>query len=427
MKKVPQRKVCKKPIAGRFFAGLMGCLVSLSVFAAETVPSPLLSMSDVLTLTMNNHADLKALVKQQDVLQGRIRQAATAQRPQIGLMMEDAMGSGDYSGLKSMQTTLTFSWLLEQAQIDSRVKAIESEADQLLLDKQIRALDLAALAARQFIEVLIKTERLTLNKLAVEQAKDVLSAINERIAAGKGSEIERKLGEAELVRRELAVEDLTHDIQASKYQLSALWGQPDTHLRLSGDLLDLPVIPAAQPYVDALKRNPSVQRFATAQRIAQSQIERARIEARPQWQLSAGLRRYETTDDFGFVAGITIPWGNADYNAGTIAALQAQQEVLNSQQASLMQQLDAQLYVLLQEMKHSMHVIETVDTRIVPTLESALSEARKAFELGQLSYNQWSDVRHELLSAQSQLLDAYQSLHLQHIEIQRLTGTSLSQ
>lgn len=427
MKRVPQRKVCKKPIVGRFFAGFMGCLFSLSVFAADTVPSAILSMSDVLTLTMNNHADLKALVKQQDVLQGRITQAATAQRPQIGLMMEDAMGSGDYSGLKSMQTTLTFSWLLEQAQIDSRVKAIKSEAEQLQLDKQIKALDLAALAARQFIEVLIKTERLTLNQLAVEQAKDVLSAINERIAAGKGSEIERKLGEAELVRRELAVEDITHDIQASKYQLSALWGEPDTDYQLSGNLLELPVIPAAQPHVDALKRNPSVQRFATAQRIAQSQIERARIEARPQWQLSAGLRRYETTDDFGFVAGITIPWGNADYNAGTIAALQAQQEVLNSQQASLMQQLDAQLYALLQEMKHSMHVIETVDTRIVPTLESALSEARKAFELGQLSYNQWSDVRHELLSAQSQLLDAYQSLHLQHIEIQRLTGTSLSQ
>lgn len=427
MKNNTRQKVFEKPIAGRFFAGLMGCLLSLTALAADQALAGSLSMRDVVSRTLNNHPDLRALVSQQEVLKGRIKQAATAQRPQIGLMIEDAMGTGEYSALKSTQTTLTFTWLLDRAQIDSRVKALESETDQLLLDKQIKALDLSALAARQFIEVLIKSERLTLNKLAVQQAKEVLSAIDERIEAGKGSEIERKLGEAELVRRELAVEDLEHEIQASKYQLSALWGQPETDYQLSGSLLDLPPVPVAQSFANKLTRNPNVQRFVTAQRIAQSQIEKARIEARPQWQLTAGLRRYETTDDFGLVAGVTIPWGTADYNAGTVAALQAEQEVLNSQQASLLQQLDAQLYVLLQEMKHSMHVIETIANRIVPTLEAALAESRQAFGQGQLSYNQWSDVRHELLSAQSQLLDAYLGLHLQHIEIQRLTGTSLSQ
>ena len=95
-----------------------------------------------------------------------------------------------------------------------------------------------------------------------------------------------------------------------------------------------------------------------------------------------------------------------------------------SEQSALMQSLDAQLYVLLQEMAHSQHVIHTVQTDIVPTLETALSEANNAFEKGQLSYNQYSGVRRELLSAQTQLLEAFESLHLQHIEIQRLTGTS---
>jgi cobalt-zinc-cadmium efflux system outer membrane protein len=91
-----------------------------------------------------------------------------------------------------------------------------------------------------------------------------------------------------------------------------------------------------------------------------------------------------------------------------------------------MQKLDAQLYVLLQEMAHSHHVIETIQAEIIPVLETALTEASQAFDIGKLSYNQWSDIRRELLSAQNQLLDAYQSLHLQHIEIQRLTGVSVS-
>ena len=427
MKKIPQRKLCKKPIAGRFFVGLVACLLSLSVFAEKT-PAPItLSMSDVVSLTLNNHPALQVFVEQKAVLEGRLKQAATAQRPQIGLTVEDALGTGNYSALKSTQTTLTYSWILEHEQIKSRVSAIQSESGKLLLDQEIKALDLSAVAARQFIEVLVKMERLTLNKLAVKQAKEVIKAIDERLAAGKSSVIERKLAEAELLRRELAVEDSEHDIMASKYQLSALWGQPDTDFTLTGNLLDLPPIPATRDYVKRLTENPGVQRFASAQRIAQSQIEKARIEAHPQWQFSAGLRRYEATDDFGFVAEVSIPWGSKDYNAGTVAALQAEQAVLDSQQTALLQQLDAQLYVLLQEMKHSYHVIQTVDDHIVPALESALQEAREAFEKGQLSYSQWSELRRELLGAQSQLLDAYLSLHLQHIEIQRLTGTSLSQ
>lgn len=427
MKRILKVIIFKKPIAGRFFVGLVASLLTLSVFAEKT-PAPItLSMSDVVSLTLNNHPDLQVFVEQKAVLEGRLKQAATGQRPQIALMVEDAMGTGSYSALKSTQTTLTYSWILEHEQIKSRVNAIQSESGKLQLDKEIKALDMSAVAARQFIEVLVKTERLTLNKLAVKQAKEVIKAIDERLAAGKSSVIERKLAEAELLRRELAVEDSEHDIKASKYQLSALWGQPDTDFTLTGNLLDLPPVPAARDYVKKLTENPDVQRFVSAQRIAQLQIEKARIEARPQWQFSAGLRRYEATDDFGFVAEVSIPWGSKDYNAGTVAALQAEQAVLDNQQTALLQQLDAQLYVLLQEMKHSYHVIQTVDDHIVPTLESALQEARQAFEKGQLSYSQWSELRRELLGAQSQLLDAYLSLHLQHIEIQRLTGTSLSQ
>lgn len=427
MKNTCPQIVPKKPMAGRFFAGLIGGLICMAAVAEQTLQPVTYTMHDAVSLTLDNHPDLKVFANQSQIIKGRITQAAMAQRPQIGLMVEDAMGTGSYSAVKSMQTTLTYSWILEQAQIDSRVKAIQSEADKVQLDKEIKALDLAAITARQYIEIMVKSQRLSLSELAVVQAKEVLEAIDHRIAAGKSSDIERKLAQAELIRRDLAVEDLEHDIKSAKYQLSALWGEPSTDFTLSGNLMDLPIVPDEPDYARKLSNNPAIQRFASAQRIAQAQIERAKIEARPQWQFSAGIRRYEATDDFGFVAGVSIPWGNSDYNAGTTAALTAEQAVLAGQQQSLLQQLDAELFVLLQEMQHSLHVIATVEKQIIPTLESALDEARQAFEKGQLNYSQWSELRRELLAAQSQLLDAYLGIHLQHIEIQRLTGTSLAQ
>ena len=341
----------KKPIGNRFLAvGLVlttgAGLVTSTPFLANAQSQQqlqsshqVINLSKAVTMTLQSHPELKALIAQEAVWQGNIEQAGIGERPQIGLMIEDALGTGEHSALQSMQSTLTYSWLLQQDQIDGRVNAAKSQANAVIVEQKIKALDLSAIVAKQFVEILIKQERLKLNQLAVSQAQEVVDAIAKRVKAGKSSNVEMRLAQAELVRRNLAVEDLEHELKASHYQLSSLWGK----------------------------------QFVNEQRIAQSQMELARIEAKPQWQLTAGLRRYEATNDFGLVAGISIPWGNDNSNAGTIAALRAKQDVLATQQQALMQKLDAQLYVLLQEMAHSHHVIETIQAEIIPVLETALT------------------------------------------------------
>ncbi|MFC0116458.1 TolC family protein [Pseudoalteromonas xiamenensis] len=418
-------RTIKKPIGYRFFVALLGLFISSSSIALENQQT--ITLADAITLTLKHHPDLKTYVSKEKVLDGRIQQAGIGERMQIGLMAEDALGTGDHSALKSLQTTLTFSWLLQQEQLDGRVKAVHSEAQQLALEKQVKALDLSALVAKLFVDVLVKQERLKLNLLAKSQAHEVVAAITKRTAAGKSSNIELQLAKAELVRRELAVEDIEHELKASQYKLAALWGKPSVQYRFAGRLENMPTVPEVDAQLALLLQNPRLQLFTSSQRIAESRIELARIEAKPQWQVSAGVRRYEATDDFGFVAGITIPWGQGNTNAGHIAALKAEQDMLSQEQESLMQQLNTQLYVLLQEMAHSQHVIQTTQQQIVPLLDDALSEAHSAFDKGQLGYTQYSNVRNELLAAQTQLLDAVAGIHLKHIEIQRLTGSSISQ
>jgi cobalt-zinc-cadmium efflux system outer membrane protein len=418
----------KKPTSNRFYAGVLSLSLVFSV-AAEIAPEsgPVLSLTDAVSLTLKHHPDLNAFVSRSRVQQGQVQQASVGERPQVGIMLEDALGNSEHSALRNMQSTLTFTWMLQQEQIDSRIAAAKSQFTQLEVEQQIASLDLASQTARKFIQILIEQERLKLNKIALLQSKDVVKAITQRVKAGKGSNVEKLQAEAEQVRRELAVEDLEHELQASHYQLGALWGNAGKTYEVSGNLMALPANPSADIQLSRLKNQPLMAKYATQQRIAQSQIELARIEAKPQWQLSAGVRRYEATDDFGLVAGISIPWGDSQRNAGKIAALQAQQDVLADEANALLHNLDAQLYVLLLEMGHSRHVIDTFQQRIVPLLENALSHASSAYDIGKLNYTQWNNVRQELLIAKSRLLDAYESLHLQHIEIQRLTGTSISQ
>ncbi|MDN5369247.1 MAG: outer membrane protein heavy metal efflux system [Shewanella sp.] len=426
MKSIRFKLATKKPIGYRFYMLFLSAGITFSAMATESQVE-VITLPDAVALTLTHHPDLKSMVLQERVMQGRIQQAGVGERPQIGLMIEDAMGTGEHSGFKSMQSTLTYSWLLQQQLIDSRVAAVTSESDKLLLEQQIKALDLSASVAKYFIGILVKQERRKLNLLAKQQAEDVVNAIATRVQAGKSSPIELQLAKAELTRRALNVEDIEHELKANKYQLASLWGLPTSQYQFQGDLRSIPNVPSVDATLAQLKQNPRLLQYTSAQRIAQSQAELASVEAKPQWQFSAGLRRYEASDDFGIVAGVSIPFGGGDRNAGKIAALKAQQAVLENEQMSLMQAMDAQLYVLLQEMAHSQHMIDTVQSEIVPTLENALTQSVSAFERGQLSYTQYSEVRRELLNAQNTLLDAYESLHLQHIEIQRLTGSSLTQ
>lgn len=426
MQVIPHKNANKKPIASRFFVAFL-MFNSVLPACAQASQEAAITMGDAVSMTLEHHPDLKALVLQKRVWDGRIEQSAIGQRPQVSVMVEDALGTKEHNGFDSMQSTLTFSWLLQQEQVEGRIAHTKNAATVVAIERSIKALDLAAFTAKQFIEILVKKERLKLNTSAIKQAQEVVQLTTSRAEVGKGSMVEVKLAQTELVRRQLVEEDLKHELIADHYRLSSLWAKPTQSLNLSGNLLSVPTIPSVASQLKLLKQNPLLQQYANEQRIAQSQIELARIEAKPQWQFTTGVRRYERSADFGLVAGISIPWGDDNRNAGTISALQAQKAVLAREQHAMMLKLDAQLFVLLQEMAHSHHVIETIETKIMPNLEVALSEASNAYDKGQLNYSQWSEVRRELLSAQSQLIDGYQSMHLQHIEIQRLTGQSISQ
>ena len=423
------------PITGRFFALALQCLRSavviscwLVAISAPVVAAPVpLTLSDAIRFTLEEHPELRAFSHRQAAFDAEVQQAGVAQRARVGLLVEDAVGTGEYDSFNRSQSTLSIDWILEQDAIDSRVKAAQAAATQVDFKQEIKALDLAAHTAKLFLEALVQQKRLELAKLAENQSQQALSAIAKRVEAGKGSETERLQTEAELARRELQVEDLQHELKSGRYQLVASWAGNEQDYLPVGDLYRIPVVDSFKQELRKLQQHPAVQAFANQQRIAESKMELARIEAKPKWELSAGVRRYEATDDYGLVAGVSIPWGTDNRSTGKVRALRARQAEYQAEAQALSRKLNTQLYVLLTEINHSRHVIETLTGRVIPLLEKALSQSSQAYEIGQLGYVQWTAVRQDLLASRAELLDAYLAIHLQHIEIQRLTGASLVQ
>tara|TARA_R110000772_G_C13297860_1_gene438617 strand:+ start:1781 stop:3055 length:1275 start_codon:yes stop_codon:yes gene_type:complete len=389
-----------------------------------------------ITQTLNLHPELKSFAIQTQMYSGYAQQAGIKSRPQVGFSIEDALGTGEHSGFKSTQSTLSISWLLDGELVQQKVQTAKNYGSTVAIEQEVKALDLAAQTARYFIQVLVNKERLTLAKFSLSQANKSLAAIDKRVKAGKSSIVDKLKASAEVAKRELVVEDLTHEVDASKYQLFAQWMQKNSSnandqqhksIDVFGSLLSLPLSNSTDfnALFNKLKQVPSVSLFATKQRIAQSEIELARIETKPLWQFSAGLRRYETTDDFGLVAGISIPFGETNQNQGKIKALTASQNKLETESVALVHKLNSQLYILIEQLKHSHHVIYAVTNNIIPILEQAFNEAEKAYNIGMYSYTDWMNTQQALLNAQSDLITAYQNAQLNNIEIERLTGSSI--
>jgi len=448
MKLYFKTNLCKKPTGNRFFCknhlkhkSIIVILISLlpsAIFAQES-PMQSVDFRSAIAKTISMHPELKSFAIQAQVYAGYAQQAGVQSRPQIGFAIEDALGTGEHSGFKSAQSTLSISWLLDGELVKRKMATAKQYGSTIALEREIKTLDLAAQTARYFIQVLVNKERLMLAKFSLKQAKNSFKAIDKRVNAGKSSLVDKLKAQAEVAKRELDVEDLTHEVDASKYQLFAQWGEQvqavnlnDQHQKskVIGSLLSLPNLPLANgsnfnSLVNKLKQSPSVSLFATKKRIAQSEIELSRIETKPLWQFSTGLRRYETTDDFGLVAGVSIPFGDTNQNEGKISALLATQNQLEIESLALVHKLNTQLYVLIEQMKHSQHVIHAVTEKVIPLLEQAFNEAEKAYKIGMYSYTEWMSTQQELINAQADLIGAYQNAHLNNIEIERLTGTSL--
>ncbi|OUS28135.1 hypothetical protein A9Q98_07740 [Thalassotalea sp. 42_200_T64] len=424
----------KKPIDNRFFVKELLIFIVVSAIplissaqdrsAQQSRSQVPITLKQAIGLSLQQHPDLNAFTHDKLAMAAYVEQATMGTVPTIELTIEDGAGTDSHSGLKSAQSTMSIAWILDNEVIEKNVNLAKNKSVLVDIEQELTALDIAADTARLFVSTLIYEQRLKLAKQAVNQANEVYQQIAKRVKAGKTKNVDLLLAKHELIARELDLEELSYELDANRYLLFSQWNASEQGA-ISGALQPLPKIPGFNELTAKITANPRFKLFASNARIAESEIAAARVQVQPLWQFNAGVRRYEATDDYALVAGVSIPFGDQNRNSGTISALNAKISAYDAQAQALEKTLLKQVYKLHQQLNHSRHVISTLAKKSIPTLEQALIEAEKAYQIGSYSYREWQVIQNELLNTQEKLLAAYLSLHLNHIEIERLTGGTL--
>ena len=386
-----------------------------------------ISLPEALSRTLAENAALRALGFDVPAAEGRLLQSTFRPSPRISVALQDVLGTGSYRGVHSAETTITLDWVLERGIRERIIDASRAQIDVSSADMEIARLDVAAESARRYIACLVFQARYANAERGVELARDAVAAVRRRVEASRAPEAELARAQAELARAELRLEDYEHELLSAYHRLSAQWGITEPEFSsVAGNLSGVPARDTFESLLARVEQNPDLTAFVSQSRLAEAELSLARAQSRPGWTVSGGLRRNESTDDWAVVGGVTIPLRRGNQNQGRIAEARATLDQVEAARDAARVHIQTELFVLYQELVHNIQLADRLETDVAPRFEAALTDMRRAFDLGRSSYLEFRAVQTELLDVAYEILDAHADAYRLSIEIERLTGESLS-
>lgn len=399
-------------------------VLSTSVAASEHAT---VDLEEAIGRTLARNPNLVAFGHQLEAQQGRLTQSKLHPNLELGVQVENVLGSGEFKDTDGAETTLSLGWVLERGKRRRRIAAASAGVSLVESEAEIGRLDAAAETARLFLNSLANQERLIRTQAAVTLAEQTVAAIGERVRAGRTPDADLARAKAQLARVQLTQEDVEHELVTSNHRLAAQWGesQPD-FATVTGNIARLPTPDSFSNLLARVEQTPDLSRYLTEQRLREAELRLAESEAKPNWRVSAGIRRLERSRDQAFVAGITIPLAMRNRNQGRIAEARARLAMTDAGRTAARVQIETQLFALYQELQHSLHRTTVLREKVLPRVEQALSDTQSAYATGRYGYLELQLVQTEVLDARTALVEASIDAHKRLIEIERLTGTSLS-
>jgi len=396
--------------------------------AAEPLIQGPLTLDEALLAVLENNPELLAGDYQTQAAAARIRQAQQSTPVQVKLELENFAGSGVFSGSDSLEATLSLGKVLELgSKADLRGDIARNEAALLGNEKDAERLDLLAEAARRFIHVVVDQERLKIARDKLALAERTAAIVDERVRVGKSPDTEGRRVRITVARAELELEHAEHEHATSRVKLATQWGQTEPGFSSArASLFALNPVGSFDALGQLLERNPDLARYASEQRLAEARLLLAKSRRRMDIEFSGGVRYFNINDDSALVVSASIPLGSGSRAAPGIESSRLLSDLHPLLYRQRQLELHASLYEIYQELSHAYTASQILRERIVPEAELALHDYEKGYRSGRYSLLELSDAQNSLLDARLEAVMTASDFHNYRIEIERLTGQSMS-
>ncbi len=407
---------------------ILSVACGLAALASGAVAAEPLTLSEALATALQKNPTLKVHAFGARMAEARVLQAGVKPNPELSAQFENFLGTGAVSGVKGLETTLQLSQVIDLA--GSRTRRVETATASLELagaEYETQRIDVFAEVARRFTETAADAQRLATARTARELAGQTLAAVQSRVDAAKVSVLELNKARTALALLEIAEEHAEHELAVCRQSLAASLGEIEpTFGEISADLMTLPAVPDFPSLAARLEKSPVLARYAVEARWHEAQIRLAQSLRRTGPHVSAGLRRVEATDDFGFVAGVSLPLGLRDQTQGNVREARERRAQTDAHAEAARIELRATLFAVYQEMLHARTALNQLREKVIPDAEQSLTLSRQGYNEGRYSLLELLDAQKSLIELRGAVIANAAAFHLHVIEIERLLGAPLT-
>lgn len=409
---MPPFKLCRSRLA-------IGCAVVAMATAAigPAWADPVPSYEELLERIGLTPAALEAdaLV---DAAEARVRQAGVRPNPELSLEVENAFGSGPFSGYGNAETTLSVNQDLELwGRRSARIGVAEAEGRTSLLRRDLATLDAAGRLALAYAEAEAAERRLQLAQEALDLTIADARALMILVEEGREPLFRGIQAQSQAAAARAALDEAQAERDAAFARLTAVAMLPNPVTSIGASLLDREP-PAVVP---TSSTSPEL-RVAEAERdAAESRIEVERVRSRPDVRVSVGVRRYEAEDATALTLGVSMPLPLFDRNRGNYDAAQAEFRAADARVMAARQTTQADLAGAEARLRSANSRVWATDGGVTAA-EEAYRLSRIGFEAGRISQLELSSSRAALIAARNAAVDSRLARVRAEADLARLQG-----
>jgi len=386
-----------------------------------------LDLAGVLRLALTHHPELRAQDHRLDALGAERRQAGVRPNPEIELEMGEFSGTGERRAFEGAETSLRLSQRLELGgKGDKRSMLARRTAQLAEWDRRQIRYDLIRQVVADYYAVLAaqaRLQQLTEDHQLAQRLEEVVAA---RVDAGKVSPVELLKARVPLGTSRLNLEQARLALAAARQRLAGHWqDKPAGFARVTGDLETVSAPPPLEELTPRLAAHPAVARWAAEEDLQAAELDVARAGRIPDLTVSGGVQRFEDTDDFSFVAAVSLPIPLFDRNRGAIEAVVHRQAQVREQRRQAWRDLRAALVGASSRLEEAYAEVRAYRDDILHLAGQAFAAAREGYQAGKFSYLDVLDAQRTLLDARRQYLEALDRYHQAATAVEGLVGGNL--
>lgn len=411
--------------AGAWCASLMCGLASICAAADGSA----LTLAEAIDNALTRSPELRSSAFRATRAQAETTQAQLRPAPELSLELENFAGSGGTRGTDALESTLSFTQVLELGgKRTARVEAAVAANDLAALAQRAHELDVLAEVTRRFLAAAAAAEQLSLAQETERLAQATLAAVERRVAAARSPLADQSRARIAAMRASLDVQQAQSTWRTRRHALAASWGESEPQFSaLRADLFAFETDPAFAALMTRLERNPAFLRFASEIRLRDAQLRLAQTQNRPDLALTLGLRHLQESGDTALVAGIAMPLNLPKRNESALRVARADLAQAEAEQNAAGVQARNTLFALFEEMSSARRRAVALRNEALPLARTALEQTQAGYDRGRFAFSELAGARQELLALQSAAIESAATYHELRTEIQRLTGEPLTQ